>query len=342
MSDFLTRLAARALGIAPQVQPIITPRYAPDTGVPGPDLPSAQESETPEQDPDAQPPTPSSFVAPTIHSPWGPSAPRVRGSDPEDNTDASSATGEDTETATDSGEAELPYEHRAEQHPTGETAEEPSPSPTDASDPPGAPDLIPGRPPSLTEDSPPSPTRAEHEAHPEPGVRPTPPIHSTSRSTQVRSISEVSTETPPSEASDEPPSILAGREPGVRRDSPRSAGLTTQEQTQRTSRTTEGREPDPGLPTANLPDAYEASEHTGTPPVRDHPERSESVELGGSTSYSTPENAFSRDEPTIRVTIGRIEVRAVSPPAPPPRRTKQPAPKMSLDDYLRARNGGTL
>jgi len=44
---------------------------------------------------------------------------------------------------------------------------------------------------------------------------------------------------------------------------------------------------------------------------------------------------------TIRVTIGRIEVRAVQPaPAPAPRRPVRPAPKMSLDDYLRSRNGG--
>jgi hypothetical protein len=43
--------------------------------------------------------------------------------------------------------------------------------------------------------------------------------------------------------------------------------------------------------------------------------------------------------PEIRVTIGRIEVRAVTPPGvsqgPPAKRT----PKISLDDYLRSRNG---
>ena len=44
--------------------------------------------------------------------------------------------------------------------------------------------------------------------------------------------------------------------------------------------------------------------------------------------------------PTIEVTIGRIEVRAVTPPAPPPPRQRQSPPKMSLDDYLRAQSGG--
>ena len=46
--------------------------------------------------------------------------------------------------------------------------------------------------------------------------------------------------------------------------------------------------------------------------------------------------------PTIKVAIGRIEVRAVTPPAPPPRREApaQPSPPLSLDDYLEQRNGG--
>jgi|APLak6261659701_1056019.scaffolds.fasta_scaffold00030_14 hypothetical protein len=45
--------------------------------------------------------------------------------------------------------------------------------------------------------------------------------------------------------------------------------------------------------------------------------------------------------PTIKVTIGRVEVRAVmpaqSPPAPRPRSAE---PKLTLDDYLKRRNGG--
>lgn len=44
---------------------------------------------------------------------------------------------------------------------------------------------------------------------------------------------------------------------------------------------------------------------------------------------------------TIRVIIGRIEVRAMLPPPTlPPQRTSPAAPKLSLDDYLRSRNGG--
>lgn len=46
--------------------------------------------------------------------------------------------------------------------------------------------------------------------------------------------------------------------------------------------------------------------------------------------------------PTIEVTIGRIEVRAVTPPAaaPPRPRERHEPPRMSLDDYLRAQGGG--
>lgn len=52
--------------------------------------------------------------------------------------------------------------------------------------------------------------------------------------------------------------------------------------------------------------------------------------------------AMPEPTPTIRVTIGRIEVRAITPlapPAPRPTRTKT-GPVLSLDDYLKQRNGG--
>jgi hypothetical protein len=44
--------------------------------------------------------------------------------------------------------------------------------------------------------------------------------------------------------------------------------------------------------------------------------------------------AAASDPPPIQVTIGRIEVRAVPAPAPPPP-AMPPAPRLSLDDYLR-------
>lgn len=44
---------------------------------------------------------------------------------------------------------------------------------------------------------------------------------------------------------------------------------------------------------------------------------------------------------SIEVTIGRVEVRAVAPPSPPKSHSaRRPAPALSLDDYLKQRNGG--
>ena len=46
------------------------------------------------------------------------------------------------------------------------------------------------------------------------------------------------------------------------------------------------------------------------------------------------------EPPTIQVTIGRVEVRAIAPP-PSPRQPPQPSvPKLSLEDYLKSRSGG--
>jgi hypothetical protein len=50
--------------------------------------------------------------------------------------------------------------------------------------------------------------------------------------------------------------------------------------------------------------------------------------------------APAKPEPTIKVTIGRIDVRAVMQEAPPARRTAPQPPKLSLDEYLKQRNGG--
>jgi hypothetical protein len=47
--------------------------------------------------------------------------------------------------------------------------------------------------------------------------------------------------------------------------------------------------------------------------------------------------------PQVRVTIGRVEVRAITahqPASTAPQRSAPPAPQLSLDDYLRARNEG--
>jgi hypothetical protein len=51
--------------------------------------------------------------------------------------------------------------------------------------------------------------------------------------------------------------------------------------------------------------------------------------------YTPPPPAL----PPVQVTIGRIEVRAVAAPAAAERKTRA-APRLSLEQYLRGRQGG--
>ena len=59
------------------------------------------------------------------------------------------------------------------------------------------------------------------------------------------------------------------------------------------------------------------------------------------TEHTAPQLAAERvaDAPTIQVTIGRVEIRATVE-SPPARKPLAKAPVMSLDEYLRQRNGG--
>jgi hypothetical protein len=61
-----------------------------------------------------------------------------------------------------------------------------------------------------------------------------------------------------------------------------------------------------------------------------NPSRPSKVETG-----MTKETA-----PTIKITIGRIDVRAVMPTQPAPRQANERRPALSLDDYLKQRSGG--
>ena len=74
-----------------------------------------------------------------------------------------------------------------------------------------------------------------------------------------------------------------------------------------------------------------------------HPEASSELKqkelsIGKSTSF---DKGISSTAPPVKVTIGRIEVRAVMQQASsPPRRTVPAQPKLSLADYLKRREGG--
>jgi hypothetical protein len=53
--------------------------------------------------------------------------------------------------------------------------------------------------------------------------------------------------------------------------------------------------------------------------------------------FSSAEPPSSTSPPIIRVTIGRVEVRAIHPPPSAPKPAKNAPPKLSLEDYLRER-----
>jgi hypothetical protein len=62
--------------------------------------------------------------------------------------------------------------------------------------------------------------------------------------------------------------------------------------------------------------------------------------MGRSQSRQTEAMSATVPLPTIQVTIGRIEVRAVPSPQPPRPRVATPPARLSLEDYLRSRSGG--
>ena len=83
---------------------------------------------------------------------------------------------------------------------------------------------------------------------------------------------------------------------------------------------------------------FKIRDHNPRAAVIAHPEAARFFEPGrGSSSPPVDET------PTIHVKIGRVEVRAAGPPAPiskPPRNARSSAQKLSLDEYLKQRNGG--
>src|SRR5262249_53455609 len=70
----------------------------------------------------------------------------------------------------------------------------------------------------------------------------------------------------------------------------------------------------------------------------------ESMVAGDAVAPASPfETLSTRDSntpPSVQVTIGRVEVRAVMPPTQTPRLVERKAPPLfSLEEYLRERNG---
>lgn len=92
--------------------------------------------------------------------------------------------------------------------------------------------------------------------------------------------------------------------------------------------------------------------HPGTPPLEPRlerknavavsPQRIERIERSAPLAAPTPEGEPARVQQTIRVTIGRVDVRAIIQPAPAPaaREARREPRYQSLEDYLRTGQNG--
>jgi len=113
--------------------------------------------------------------------------------------------------------------------------------------------------------------------------------------------------------------------------------------------TSTGPEPAPAAPAhlqapppLALRPAAAAALHTSRPPVLPRgPLPSRESRVAPRLAARVPLAPEPAAEPGIRVTIGRVDVRAVVAPQTQSRATRsEPAPRLSLDDYLRSRDGG--
>jgi hypothetical protein len=93
--------------------------------------------------------------------------------------------------------------------------------------------------------------------------------------------------------------------------------------------------PEPRHAHASSPPVDVWLEHAPSPRTLGSPLPVRRDESGTATPAATPAAT-----PVIRVTIGRVEVRGMTPP-PPAEPPRPAAPRMSLDDYLRSYKGRT-
>ena len=128
------------------------------------------------------------------------------------------------------------------------------------------------------------------------------------------------------------PTAASGGNPGVRAPLSTAAGPAP-------------RQIEPAEPSARdiTPAVLEADRVPAEPILGPPPSRRSAIEpmRAEPVEETAPSRATAGQAPTIRVTIGRIEVRAMVLPAPPAR--QQPPrwqPALPLDEYLRRRNGG--
>jgi hypothetical protein len=289
MADFITRLAERALGVAPVVKPVMPSMFSPEPISHSTGLERDSEATTSPDEPD-QPQAPSAQeTPPTSDAPTGRPAAMAQQED---------QSGDALSSATPGPPRGTPESRPGPSH-LGESGSSERGAMTGREDQQGSPRTTARHPQTPPE------TRPEklHRAEPGPTQR----------------------------------NLPLG---------PRSAEDESGEAVFRPLRTLLDRGQGETLPPVSSPGtqgSLDASEDSPTPlvPRMVRPQLDGYLERGPRESHvAAPESS----EPAIRVTIGRIEVRAITPPPPRPRAQRtmpaRPGPELSLDDYLKQHNGG--
>ena len=310
MADFITRLAERGLGEAPVVQPLIPSVFAPESASHSPALEWETETTTPPGD------LARMQVPPVVETPPLRAAKEVR----EDRTTARREEQDASARITPpSRTLDIPSEPR---HPAGPASTERKIMPTrkDQRNLSSAPPERPQRAPGIQ----PEPRHSDETG---------PARHDEAVSTSSRELAEGLPSSPSMAESALgqaiPIGTLVEQGRGAALPSALSPGI---EASPGTEGSILGSKTAPELHTPS--DAPLVAPDMVRPRILPHVERS-SQEPG----VSAPEPPA----PTIRVAIGRIEVRAIMPPPTPPTQQTTPAgpePAPSLDDYLKQRNGG--
>jgi hypothetical protein len=348
MADFVTRLAERAMGEAPVVQPLIPPAFAPEQPAHPSDSGWESEASPSPEDPGhtAYHPTRQTLAAPDAPSlapdlPPTPEPQEVPLPDPPRLVDSGpaepvAAPGQDR--GADPGPRNPPRRERepAESDPletgssVGQEDRQNSSSRTTGpsnSAPPGPARRETGR---GGRDE----TRITTEGRPKPRPEPRP---GTIRRVEPGPLRRVADEAPRRPAPEDPPPDPPAAKNGSHRSVFRQDGTVEE----------------PGLavgaPSSGKVNPLVSGNEQGraatspvpriAPRIVDHSPDQRREQAPRETRAFAPEPPA----PTIRVAIGRIEVRAITPPpAPPPRRESpvRSGPALSLDDYLKQRNGG--
>lgn len=303
MADFLTRLASRTLGLAPMAEPVIASMFAPDPSLPAMTGPDEPLDASQQAAEPVAPRTASDL--PSASPPEGmvhPVAPRPQ-SDPTESRLTPTSVGETT-----------------------------SPAATAASDDGIVRDLPRRRRAQL------SPAAASEAADEDALLMPA--AGAPERRSPVGASAPATTTPAETPLSARPDSPDPSRTPSTWTEEPVTASGRSAVRQGRSASWDVGPDEPLLLPLnpAEAPSMRRDARAAAVVTPADEPEPRRRAERGQAATAAMPPSS----PPTIEVTIGRVEVRAVHPPAPVarPKAAAPAAPSLSLEEYLRNQNGG--